>query len=52
MARGNTTDFQDVAACLQPFLLFGREERASNNQKQNTGTLQARGGGELKLKTE
>jgi hypothetical protein len=46
-----TTDFQDVAACFQPILLFGRE-RASNNQKQNTVAFSARSGGELKSKTE
>jgi hypothetical protein len=35
----STTDFQDVAAFCQPILLFVREERANNNQKQNTVTF-------------
>jgi hypothetical protein len=41
MTRGTSaTDFQEVAACFQPILLFEREERANNNQKQNTVTFQ------------
>jgi hypothetical protein len=34
------------------FLIFVSEEQASKNQKQNTVTLPARSGSELKLKTE
>jgi hypothetical protein len=42
------TKFRDVVVCCQPILLFQRKERASKNQKQNTVTLPARSGSELK----
>jgi hypothetical protein len=56
MARGSAQLI--VKGCgmfFEPILLFDFCERGTserNNQKQNTVTLSARSGGELKLKTE
>ena len=33
MARGSTTDFQDVAACLQPILVFDFCERGTSERE-------------------
>jgi hypothetical protein len=50
---GIPTDFQEVWYIGTPFcfLLFDSEVRASNSQKQNTVTVSAWSGSELKLKT-
>ena len=45
-------DYYHPAAHNQIVCDFGNEERATNNQKQNTVTSSARSGGEFKLQTE